>query len=39
MMLMLMLLCIGEEEYLVAFFGEDYVQYRKKTWVGIPFIS
>ena len=28
----------GEEELLIKFFGNDYVQYRKKTWVGIPFI-
>lgn len=29
----------GEEELLVAFFGEEYVQYRKRTWVGIPGIK
>jgi protein-S-isoprenylcysteine O-methyltransferase len=28
----------GEEELLVAFFGDDYVRYRKRTSVGIPFI-
>jgi len=28
----------GEEEFLVAFFGEDYIQYRKRTGVWIPFI-
>ncbi|RMJ23648.1 carboxyl methyltransferase [Aspergillus sp. HF37] len=27
-----------EEEFLVAFFGDEYVDYRKHTWVGIPFI-
>jgi protein-S-isoprenylcysteine O-methyltransferase len=29
----------GEEELLVKFFGEQYVRYREKTRVGIPFIS
>ncbi len=29
----------GEEELLVRFFGDEYVQYRKKTRVGIPFIG
>lgn len=28
----------GEEELLVAFFGDDYVKYRQRTGVGIPFI-
>ncbi len=28
----------GEEELLVRFFGERYVEYRARTWVGIPFI-
>ena len=28
----------GEEHYLIAFFGNQYVEYRKKTRVGIPFI-
>jgi len=28
-----------EEEYLVAFFGNDYLKYREKSWVGIPFIK
>ncbi|KAB8289872.1 hypothetical protein EYC80_010503 [Monilinia laxa] len=28
----------GEEALLVKFFGDEYVQYRKRTWVGIPFI-
>jgi protein-S-isoprenylcysteine O-methyltransferase len=28
----------GEEEYLVRFFGEDYVMFREKTRVWIPFI-
>ncbi|MCJ1297407.1 hypothetical protein MMC08_000193 [Hypocenomyce scalaris] len=27
-----------EEELLVKFFGDMYVAYRQKTWVGIPFI-
>jgi protein-S-isoprenylcysteine O-methyltransferase len=26
----------GEEELLVKFFGEEYVEYRARTWVGIP---
>jgi protein-S-isoprenylcysteine O-methyltransferase len=29
----------GEEELLVKFFGDDYSRYRRKTWVGIPFIK
>lgn len=28
----------GEELYLVGFFGDEYVQFRKRTKVGIPFI-
>jgi protein-S-isoprenylcysteine O-methyltransferase len=28
----------GEEEYLVGFFGEDYVKYRERTRAWIPFI-
>ncbi|GAB7339954.1 hypothetical protein MBLNU457_6471t1 [Dothideomycetes sp. NU457] len=28
----------GEEEHLVQFFGEEYVDFRKRTGVGIPFI-
>jgi len=28
----------GEEELLVRFFGDEYVQYRKRTMIGIPFI-
>jgi len=28
----------GEEELLVSFFGDEYVHYRKRTMVGIPFI-
>jgi protein-S-isoprenylcysteine O-methyltransferase len=28
----------GEEELLVRFFGEEYVSYRARTWVGIPAI-
>lgn len=27
-----------EEEFLVRFFGDDYVQYRRRVSVGIPFI-
>jgi len=27
-----------EEELLVKFFGEEYARYRRRTWVGIPFI-
>ncbi|KAE8149456.1 Isoprenylcysteine carboxyl methyltransferase family-domain-containing protein [Aspergillus avenaceus] len=27
-----------EERFLVAFFGDDYVEYKKRSWVGIPFI-
>lgn len=26
----------GEEELLKRFFGQEYVRYREKTWVGIP---
>lgn len=29
----------GEEKHLVAFFQNHYVEYRKKTTVGIPFIA
>ncbi|KAF4634213.1 hypothetical protein G7Y89_g3885 [Cudoniella acicularis] len=29
----------GEEELLVGFFGEEYVNYRARTPVGIPFIK
>lgn len=29
----------GEEELLVRFFGEEYVAYRARTWVGIPGIK
>lgn len=29
---------IGEEESLVKFFGNEYVEYKKRTVVGIPFI-
>jgi protein-S-isoprenylcysteine O-methyltransferase len=28
----------GEEALLIKFFGDDYVQYKKRSWVGIPFI-
>ncbi|KAI4121687.1 MAG: hypothetical protein LQ347_006771, partial [Umbilicaria vellea] len=27
-----------EEELLVKFFGDRYIEYRQRTWVGIPFI-
>jgi len=30
---------VGEERYLVEFFGEDYMVYRKRTATGIPFIQ
>lgn len=30
---------LGEEELLVRFFGKEYVDYRRRTWVGIPFIG
>lgn len=30
---------LEEEELLVEFFEEDYVEYRKRTGVWIPFIS
>ncbi|KAH6668862.1 S-isoprenylcysteine O-methyltransferase [Halenospora varia] len=29
----------GEEELLVGFFGEEYVKFRERTRVGIPFIK
>ena len=29
----------GEEELLVKFFGEEYVEFRARTWVGIPTIK
>jgi protein-S-isoprenylcysteine O-methyltransferase Ste14 len=29
---------IGEEEYLVRFFGQEYLDYRTRTAVWIPFI-
>lgn len=31
--------CIGEEDLLVKFFGKEYLDYRRRTWVGIPFIG
>lgn len=31
--------CTDEEKHLISFFGDDYVTYREKTWVGIPFIK
>jgi protein-S-isoprenylcysteine O-methyltransferase len=29
----------GEEELLVRFFGDEYVAFRERTWVGIPLIK
>lgn len=29
---------IGEEAYLVRFFGQEYLDYRARTGVWIPFI-
>ncbi|WEW57867.1 farnesyl cysteine-carboxyl methyltransferase [Emydomyces testavorans] len=29
----------SEEKLLIDFFGKEYVEYRSKTWVGIPGIS
>lgn len=29
----------SEERFLVAFFGDEYIQYRDKTSIGIPFIQ
>ncbi len=31
--------CIGEEDLLVKFFGKEYLDYRRRTWVGIPFVG
>ena len=31
-------LCVEEETLLIGFFGMDYVRYRDRTRVGIPFI-
>ncbi|EAW06341.1 protein-S-isoprenylcysteine carboxyl O-methyltransferase [Aspergillus clavatus NRRL 1] len=25
-----------EEKFLICFFGDEYVEYRKRTWIGIP---
>ncbi|KAE8348925.1 Isoprenylcysteine carboxyl methyltransferase family-domain-containing protein [Aspergillus coremiiformis] len=25
-----------EEKFLIAFFGDDYINYKKRSWVGIP---
>lgn len=30
---------VKEEKFLVEFFGEEYVNYRKRTRVGIPFVG
>ena len=29
-------MCAGEEQLLTGFFGTEYIEYRSKTWVGIP---
>jgi len=29
---------LDEEEYLVEFFGQDYVHYKQSTGTGLPFI-
>ena len=28
-----------EEELLVQFFGDEYVRYRARTYIGIPFMA
>uniref|UniRef100_A0A7S0LDN9 Protein-S-isoprenylcysteine O-methyltransferase n=1 Tax=Coccolithus braarudii TaxID=221442 RepID=A0A7S0LDN9_9EUKA len=28
-----------EEQLLVHFFGDEYLEYRKRTWIGIPLMS
>lgn len=30
---------VYEEDLLILFFGVDYIDYRERTWVGIPFIE
>ncbi|TVY30742.1 Protein-S-isoprenylcysteine O-methyltransferase [Lachnellula hyalina] len=30
---------VGEEELLIKFFGQEYVGFRERTWVGIPGIK
>lgn len=35
-LLILIFVVIGEEAFLISFFGQDYVQYRRSSWVGIP---
>ena len=30
--------CLGEESFLIQFFGAEYLQYRQDTPVGIPLI-
>ena len=29
----------GEEQLLVAFFGDEYLKYKERSWVGVPFIK
>lgn len=29
----------GEEKLLTGFFGDEYIRYRERTRVGIPFIK
>jgi protein-S-isoprenylcysteine O-methyltransferase Ste14 len=30
---------VEEERLLVRFFGEEYVQYRKDVWSGLPLLQ
>ncbi len=30
---------VGEERFLIAFFGDEYISYKSRTIVGIPFIA
>jgi protein-S-isoprenylcysteine O-methyltransferase len=30
---------VGEERFLIAFFGDEYTSYKSRTIVGIPFIA
>jgi protein-S-isoprenylcysteine O-methyltransferase len=29
---------LAEEKALIRFFGDEYVQYRARTWTWIPFV-